>query len=93
MLFFVLHMLYVLFHTGPGNKPLFVLTGEGHRDELVSFVGVAIRYFGSRISTAEIPISPSNYIKPKDCDVLQFPSKVCTSCLFLKVDLNQLLRN
>ncbi|XP_013133966.1 PREDICTED: NHL repeat-containing protein 2 [Papilio polytes] len=71
-----IHCWPTLLILGPGNKPLFVLTGEGHRDELVSFVGVAIRYFGSRISTAEIPISPSSYIKPKDCDVLQFPSKI-----------------
>ncbi|CAK1603371.1 unnamed protein product [Parnassius mnemosyne] len=61
---------------GPGNKPMFILTGEGHRRELVWYVGAAIRHFGSRVSTASLPISPSNYIKSKDNEVLYFPSKV-----------------
>ncbi|CAH2066351.1 unnamed protein product, partial [Iphiclides podalirius] len=61
---------------GPGNKPIFVLTGEGHKEELVWFVGALIRHFSSRISTASLPMSLSNYIKPKDTGVLYFPSKV-----------------
>lgn len=67
----------IIFHAGPGNKPIFVLTGEGHREELVLYVGALIKHFGSRVSTASLPMSISNYIKPKDTGVLYFPSKVC----------------
>uniref|UniRef100_A0A2A4K9P3 Thioredoxin domain-containing protein n=1 Tax=Heliothis virescens TaxID=7102 RepID=A0A2A4K9P3_HELVI len=61
---------------GPGNKPLFVLTGEGHRDELVSYVGSALRHFGSRISNTPIAIAPAKHLKSKLEDVLHFPSKL-----------------
>ncbi|XP_068621158.1 NHL repeat-containing protein 2 [Battus philenor] len=73
---FGIHCWPTLLILGPGNKPIFVLTGEGHRDELVWFVGAAIRHFGSRISTDSIPVSPSNVIKSQDNDVLYFPSKL-----------------
>ncbi|KAJ8729581.1 hypothetical protein PYW08_001162 [Mythimna loreyi] len=61
---------------GPGNKPMFVLTGEGHRDELVWYVGNALRHFGNRISTASISMAPSKHLKSKSEDVLYFPSKL-----------------
>ncbi|XP_063891235.1 NHL repeat-containing protein 2 [Helicoverpa armigera] len=61
---------------GPGNKPLFVLTGEGHRDELVWYVGNAVRHFGSRISNAPIAIAPAKHLKPKTEELLYFPSKL-----------------
>lgn len=64
--------MYVNF-SAPGNKPIFVLTGEGHREELVLYVDSLLKYF----RTASLPMSISNYIKPKDTGVLYFPSKVC----------------
>ncbi|KAG7311684.1 hypothetical protein JYU34_002737 [Plutella xylostella] len=61
---------------GPGNKPIFVLTGEGHRDLLVSYVGAALKHFGSRLSTAALPIAPAKHLKTKEDTLLRFPSKV-----------------
>ncbi|XP_045511263.1 NHL repeat-containing protein 2 [Colias croceus] len=61
---------------GPGNKPIFIFTGEGHRDELVSYVGAAIRHFGIRISTALLPVAPAKHIKSKADSILYFPSKL-----------------
>ncbi|XP_061707015.1 NHL repeat-containing protein 2 [Cydia pomonella] len=61
---------------GPGNRPMFVLTGEGHRDELVWFVGAALRHFSGKIATTPLPIGVSKHVKPRADDVLRFPSKV-----------------
>lgn len=61
---------------GPGNKPLFVLTGEGHKDELVWFVGNTLRHFGTRIATTPLPMSLSGQVKRKEEDMLYFPSKL-----------------
>ncbi|CAB3231248.1 unnamed protein product [Arctia plantaginis] len=61
---------------GPGNKPLFILTGEGHRQELVSYVGATLAYFGSRISVSELPICPAKHLKAKEEELLYFPSKI-----------------
>nr|XP_034824711.1 NHL repeat-containing protein 2 [Maniola hyperantus] len=61
---------------GPLNKPLFVITGEGHKDELVSYVGATIRYFVSRISLTPLPVSLNTHLKAKNKDILSFPSKL-----------------
>lgn len=61
---------------GPGNKPIFVLTGEGHREELEWYVGAALRHFCSRISTTSLPISLNTHLKAKEEQVLYFPSKI-----------------
>lgn len=67
------------FFTGPGNKPMFVLTGEGHRDELVWYVGAALRHFGTRISNTSLStiIAPAKHVMAKEEETLSFPSKVC----------------
>ncbi|CAG9784570.1 unnamed protein product [Diatraea saccharalis] len=61
---------------GPQNKPLFVLTGEGHRQELVWYVEATIRHFSSRLSSAPLPVSLSKHMKVKDDAALLFPGKV-----------------
>ncbi|XP_049872474.1 NHL repeat-containing protein 2 [Pectinophora gossypiella] len=61
---------------GPGNRPLFVITGEGQRDTLVMYVDAALKHFGSRISNAALPVSPSTHLKALEDDVLRYPSKV-----------------
>ncbi|XP_052757903.1 NHL repeat-containing protein 2 [Galleria mellonella] len=61
---------------GPGSKPLFVITGEGHRDRLVAYVEAALRHFGTKISNASLPMAPSKHLKAKDIEILNFPSKV-----------------
>lgn len=63
---------------GPGNKPIFVLTGEGNSKELELYVREAIKHFSSsqNISTVPLPISPKKHIKSKEENVLHYPSKV-----------------
>lgn len=61
---------------GPGNKPLFILTGEGHKDELVWYVGMALAHFGSRISTTPLPMAVAKHLKSKEESILYFPSKL-----------------
>lgn len=62
--------------TGPGNKPIFILTGEGHRHELELYVGATLSYFSSRISSSDLPISPAKHLKANEEEILSFPSKV-----------------
>ncbi|XP_039765047.1 NHL repeat-containing protein 2 [Pararge aegeria] len=61
---------------GPANKPLFVITGEGHKDKLVWYVEAALRHFGLRISAAPLPISLNAHVKATNNEILYFPSKV-----------------
>ncbi|KAG6459354.1 hypothetical protein O3G_MSEX011337 [Manduca sexta] len=61
---------------GPNNKPLFIFTGEGHREELVEYVGVTLQHFSARLSTVSLPISPSTHLLPKEESLLHFPGKV-----------------
>ncbi|KAJ0181697.1 hypothetical protein K1T71_002419 [Dendrolimus kikuchii] len=61
---------------GPNNKPMFVITGEGHGNELELYVKTAIKHFSTQnLSTEALPVSPKQHLKSKD-DVLYFPSKV-----------------
>ncbi|KAI5632815.1 thioredoxin-like domain-containing protein [Phthorimaea operculella] len=61
---------------GPENKPLFVLTGEGHRDDLVKYTDALLNHFKGRISNSNLPVAPSIHIKSQDDEILRFPSKV-----------------
>ncbi|KAK0161514.1 hypothetical protein PV327_009976 [Microctonus hyperodae] len=65
---------------GPKGQPLFVLMGEGHRDELFIYTKVAINYFKSlkQISNHNIPLSPAHHLLPVRENVLRFPSKIQT---------------
>lgn len=69
---------YSFVFIGPGNKPIFVLTGEGHREELDLYVDSALHYFDSRISNLPLPIEPLKIVKGKE-GILHFPSKVCST--------------
>ncbi|XP_022116461.2 NHL repeat-containing protein 2 [Pieris rapae] len=62
---------------GPENKPVFILTGEGHRKELEWYVGALIKHFNSSnsISSAPIPMAPSKHLKAKN-SILSYPSKI-----------------
>ncbi|XP_013200443.1 NHL repeat-containing protein 2 [Amyelois transitella] len=63
---------------GPGNKPIYIITGEGHREQLVSIVGAALKHFGPKLSDTPLPISLTKHLKPseKENEVLYFPSKI-----------------
>ncbi|XP_043290047.1 NHL repeat-containing protein 2 [Venturia canescens] len=65
---------------GPKGQPLFVLVGEGHREEMFTYVGVALAYFNSlkEISDHEIPLKPAQHLLPLSKDVILFPGKVQT---------------
>lgn len=65
------------FVTGPGNKPIFVLTGEGHREELELYVGALLKFHMNRVNTGSLPIAVSKIIEGKKETILKFPSKVC----------------
>lgn len=69
------NVLYLV--TGPGNKPIFVITGEGRRAELELYVGALLKYHMNGIDTASLPISVEKVLKAKKDSVLRFPSKVC----------------
>ncbi|KAF7995026.1 hypothetical protein HCN44_004498 [Aphidius gifuensis] len=63
---------------GPKAQPLFVLVGEGHRDELFIYTKVALSYFKSQkqISNHELPLKPAQHLLPITRNVLLFPGKV-----------------
>ncbi|CAH2104862.1 unnamed protein product [Euphydryas editha] len=61
---------------GPSNKPLFVITGEGHRDELVWYVSAALRHFSTLIRKSYLPVSLNTHLKAKENSTLYFPSKL-----------------
>ncbi|XP_061379220.1 NHL repeat-containing protein 2 isoform X1 [Danaus plexippus] len=61
---------------GPGNKPIFILTGEGHRAELCCYLGSALQHFATRLSNSSLPVSLNSSVKAKDNDKLYFPSKI-----------------
>lgn len=64
--------------SGPNNRPLFMITGEGHRQQLVQYVGATLKHFSSIIGFKSLPIFPTGYLKAKDDELLCFPSKVST---------------
>ncbi|KAJ8682744.1 hypothetical protein QAD02_018536 [Eretmocerus hayati] len=63
---------------GPKGQVLFVLVGEGHRDELFLYTKVALNYFKSlnQISDKTIPLKPAQHILPMNKSSLLFPGKV-----------------
>ncbi|KAL4715128.1 hypothetical protein ACJJTC_012175 [Scirpophaga incertulas] len=61
---------------GPENKPIFVLTGEGHREELEMYVKVAMKYFSSQLANSSLPLTVFKHITVKEDSVLQFPGKI-----------------
>ncbi|VVC99468.1 NHL repeat-containing protein 2 [Leptidea sinapis] len=62
---------------GPGNKPVFVLTGEGHREELIMYTRALINHFENKISHASLPTDPLAHIKAEKSEFLSYPSKLC----------------
>lgn len=67
---------------GPANKPLFVLVGEGHKDELFLYIKAAKQYFGEELSRAHLPIKISSHISGDKMYSLKFPGKVSLNPFF-----------
>ncbi|XP_012283238.1 NHL repeat-containing protein 2 [Orussus abietinus] len=65
---------------GPEGQPLFILVGEGHQEELLLYVKVALSYFKSldQISNRSLPLKPAQHLLPASKDVLLFPGKIHT---------------
>ncbi|XP_012172068.1 NHL repeat-containing protein 2 [Bombus terrestris] len=63
---------------GPTGELLAVFVGEGHRDELIIHVGVALTYFRSlnKIHTNDIPLQLAQHLLPVGNGNILFPSKV-----------------
>lgn len=63
---------------GPKGQPLFVLVGEGHRNELFLYTKVALAYFKSlnQISEHSLPIKLSQHLLSISKDTLLFPGKI-----------------
>lgn len=63
---------------GPTGELLAVFVGEGHRDELIIHVGVALTYFRSlnKIHTNDIPLQLAQHLLPVGNGNLLFPSKL-----------------
>ncbi|EZA57063.1 hypothetical protein DMN91_007077 [Ooceraea biroi] len=63
---------------GPSGQPLFVLVGEGHRDEILLYAKVAIAHFKSlnQMSNHSLPLKPAHHLLPSSKDGLLFPGKV-----------------
>lgn len=63
---------------GPTGELLAVFVGEGHRDELIIHVGVALTYFRSlnKIHTNDIPLQLAQHLLPVGNENILFPSKV-----------------
>ncbi|XP_011498038.1 PREDICTED: NHL repeat-containing protein 2 [Ceratosolen solmsi marchali] len=65
---------------GPKGQPLFVLVGEGHKEELFLYTKVALKYFMSlkQISKEIIPLKLAQHILPMHKGSLLFPGKIHT---------------
>ncbi|XP_060824696.1 NHL repeat-containing protein 2 [Bombus pascuorum] len=63
---------------GPTGELLAVFVGEGHRDELIIHVGVALTYFRSlnKIHTNDIPLQLAQHLLPLGNGNILFPSKL-----------------
>jgi hypothetical protein len=63
---------------GPKGQPIFVLVGEGHKDELFLYTKVALKYFTSlkQISKESIPLRLAQHILPVNQGSLCFPGKI-----------------
>lgn len=74
-----LRKFYNLF-TGPNGEALFILIGEGHKNDISKFVKTALNYYkdNERLLYHPLPMSPALHILPQK-GLLLFPGKVACS--------------
>jgi len=74
-----LRKFYNLF-TGPNGEALFILIGEGHKNDISKFVKTALNYYkdNEQLLYHPLPMSPALHILPQK-GVLLFPGKVACS--------------
>ncbi|XP_015439425.1 PREDICTED: NHL repeat-containing protein 2 [Dufourea novaeangliae] len=64
---------------GPGGEPLAVFVGEGHKEELILYSRVALKYFKTldQISNNDLPLQLAKHLLPSiGKKTLLFPSKI-----------------
>jgi hypothetical protein len=68
---------YDLF-TGPNGEVLFLLVGEGHKNDVFMFVKTAMNYYKNyeQLLDHSLPVSPALHILPEIKGPLLFPGKV-----------------
>lgn len=66
--------------TGPSGEVLFILVGEGHKNDISVFVKTALNYYkdNKKLLYHSLPMSPALHILPQKGPLL-FPGKVACS--------------
>jgi len=66
--------------TGPNGEALFILIGEGHKNDISKFVKTALNYYrdNEQLLYHPLPMSPAVHILPQK-GLLLFPGKVACS--------------
>lgn len=62
---------------GPKGQYIYAMVGEGHRDKLEEFVGIAVEHYKAKdeVKDADIPLSLEKH--KKQGSPLSFPGKLC----------------
>lgn len=63
---------------GPNGNPIVMLTGEGHKDDLILYISNAISYYKEKglISNHKLPIRSAYHLLPDLKGPLLFPGKI-----------------
>jgi hypothetical protein len=67
--------------TGPNGEALFILVGEGHKNDMLMFVKTALNYYKNygQLLDHSLPLAPAVHILPELKRPLFFPGKVACS--------------
>lgn len=79
---------------GPNGEALFLLVGESHKKDVLTYIKCAMKYFSSKgeLQSHALPVSPSNYVGVPG--PLLFPGKVaCISASTNNNDINSVNNN
>ena len=71
--------------TGPNGEALFILIGEGHKNDISEFVKTALNYYkdNEQLLYHPLPMSPALHILPKK-GLLLFPGKIACSDIHMQ---------
>jgi hypothetical protein len=66
--------------TGPNGEALFILVGEGHKNDVFMFVKTALNYYKNyeQLLDHSLPVSPALHILPQLKGPLLFPGKIAS---------------
>lgn len=63
-----------LLFLSPDGQPVFVLIGEGHKEELLLYAKCTLKYFKNNISSHSLPLTHCDVVVSSN--VLNFPGKI-----------------